>query len=67
MKSKNCQQTVVALGNMNELVYNIVERIMGNEIADTFEGSDLTRGTIYNIAQAQAQAQVAPYLGGSNA
>ena len=64
MLKKDSQQTLVTLANGAELVRSIAQGVMGNEVADTFQGSALTRGVLLNLAQTQFQAAVAPYVGG---
>ena len=59
MKLQQSQQTLVVLANAGELVQHIAKNIMGNEVADTFDGSPLTRGVLYNLAQAKFQAALA--------
>lgn len=63
MKSKSSQQTLVTLANAGELVNNIAQGVIGNEVADTFNGSPLTRAVVYNLAQTQFQASVAKHTG----
>lgn len=62
MKRKESQQTLTTLANAGELVRTIAQGVMGNDIADTFNGSPLTRGVLYNLAQTQFQGTVANYL-----
>lgn len=63
MKHKQSQQTLTTLGNAAELVNAIVQGVVGNEVADTFNGSPLSRGIVYNLAQTQFQASVSNKLG----
>lgn len=62
MKLQQSEKTIVTLANASELVRNIAQGVIGNEVADTFNGSSLTRGIIYQSAQAQFQAAAAPFL-----
>lgn len=55
MKLLQSEQTLVTLANGAELVANIAIEIAGNEIADTFKGSQLTRDVIHNLAYSQFQ------------
>ena len=64
MNNVRSQETLVTLANGAELVNNIVQGIVGNDIADTFAGSPLTRAVVYNLAQTEFQAAAAKYLGG---
>lgn len=62
MKLQQSEKTLVVLGNAGELVRNIAQGVIGNEVADTFNGSPLTRAIIYQSAQAQFQAASATFL-----
>lgn len=62
MNLKQSTQTAVTLANAGELVRVIAQGVVGNEVADTFNGSPLTRGILYNLAQTRFQAAVAPFL-----
>lgn len=63
MKSALTERTVVTLANAGELVKNISQAILGNEVADTFNGNPLTKDVLYNMAQTQFQAAVSSKLG----
>lgn len=64
MKNKSTQQTLVTLANASELVIAVTQNIVGNEVADTFQGSPLSRELIHNLAQTTFQGGVSKYLGG---
>lgn len=64
MKHASSQQTLTTLANGAELVNAIVQGVVGNEVADTLNGSPLSRGVVYNLSNTQFQAAVAKYLGG---
>jgi hypothetical protein len=61
MKLIETQQTVVVLANAAELVRCIAQGVIGNEVADTFGGSPLTRDTLYNLAQTKFQQATAKF------
>jgi hypothetical protein len=63
MKHAKSQQTLTTLANAGELVNAIVQGVIGNEVADTFNGSPLSRGVVYQLAQTQFQAKVAKHTG----
>jgi hypothetical protein len=65
MKMQGSEQTLVVLANAGELVSAIANEVMGNEVADSFAGSPLTRGIVYNMAQTQFKSTVSKYLGGA--
>jgi hypothetical protein len=62
MQLLQTQQTVTTLGNAADLTYNVVNGVLGNDVADTFNGSPLTRQVIYNLALARIQLRLAPFL-----
>lgn len=62
MQLVQTQQTVVTVGNACELVFGIMKGVMGNDVADTFNGSPLTRQAINNITLARLQKKLAPHL-----
>jgi hypothetical protein len=64
MKKKESEHTLVVLANAGDLVNNIAQGVIGNEVADTFAGSPLTGGVVYNLAQTQFQAAVTKIVGG---
>lgn len=61
---KQSEITLTTLANAGELVQGLVRHVMGNEIADTFNGSPLTRQVLLDLAQTQFQAETAKFLGG---
>jgi hypothetical protein len=44
-------------------VVSVAQSIIGNEVADTFNGSPLSRELIHNLAQIEFQNSFASYLG----
>lgn len=62
MKLRESQQTLTTLANGAELVRHIAQGVVGNEVADTFNGSPLTRGVLYNLAQTKFQSAVSKHL-----
>lgn len=63
MINQNSAMTAATLANAADLAANIAQGVMGNEVATTFNGSELTRATIYNLAQVTFQSKVASKLG----
>jgi hypothetical protein len=55
MKSKKSANTTVVLANANELVAGIMRGVVGNDVADSINGSPLTRESIFNLVQAEIQ------------
>lgn len=62
MKSRQSERTLVTLANASELVAHVVKGVVGNEIADTFDGSPLTRSTLNTLSQTKFQAALDNYL-----
>ncbi len=42
--------TMATLGNANELVRFVAQEVVGNEVADTINGSPISQSTIYSLA-----------------
>jgi len=63
MQLQDSHRSVATLGNGAELVAAIVQGVVGNDVADTIDGSPLTRGTIFNLAQLKFQEAVGKNLG----
>lgn len=63
MNNSKSERTLVTLANAGELVSNIALEVMGNEVADSFAGSPLTRATIHNLAQTRFQQALSPFFG----
>ena len=59
MGTKETQTSLKTLGNAAELVCGIVQEIVGNDIADSINGSPLTRESIYQLTHSQFGAQFA--------
>lgn len=62
MKLQQSESTVTTLANAGELVRNIVQEVVGNEVADTIEGNPITRDLIQGVAQVKFQGAVSKYL-----
>jgi hypothetical protein len=63
MKSKNTERTVVTLGNAAQLAADVAQNVLGNDVADTFNGSPITRGLVYQMAQSQFNNALSKKLG----
>lgn len=48
--------TVVTIANAMELTSNIARKVLGNDVADTFQGSELSRGLIHRIVGVEIQS-----------
>lgn len=62
MKSRQSERTVVTLGNASQLFSHVLQGVVGNEIADSIDGSPLTRTALYTIANAEFNAALDHYL-----
>jgi hypothetical protein len=63
MKLQQSSTTVLTLANASELVCRIAQGVVGNDVADTFNGTPLTRGTLYQLAQTEFQNALGKHLG----
>ena len=50
-QEERIKQNMTVLGNANELLVGVISELAGNDIADSLNGSPLTRATIISIAQ----------------
>lgn len=57
------EQTVATLANAAEATRLIVQRILGNDVADTIAGSPIKRAQLYDATMAQAQVAVHNQVG----
>lgn len=64
MQLRETEQTLVTLANASDLVKSIAFEVIGNEVADTFNGTPINRAMLHNLAQAKFQGAVAKYLEG---
>lgn len=55
MKTQETAMSVATLANAGDLVANIAQGVMGDDVATTFNGSNLTRSAIYDLAQVEFQ------------
>ena len=54
-------QTLATLANANELVRFVAQEVVGNEVADTINGSPISQETIYSLAQASFMKNLNAY------
>ncbi|WP_144106710.1 hypothetical protein [Paraburkholderia sp. BCC1886] len=62
MKNRESEKTLVTLANATKLVRTVVQGVIGNDVADSIAGAALTSDVIDQLAQANFQAAVQPYL-----
>lgn len=67
MKNIKSLNTVVTLANANTLVTKIAQEVIGNDVADTINGSALTRDVIYGLALSRFQTALNTHRGNINA
>lgn len=51
------------LANAGELAVNVIQKCLGNDVADTVEGQPILRSTILNLVFARIQADKVRFLG----
>ena len=63
MKHYESEQTLVTLANASEQVVRVSQQVIGNEVADTFNGSPLTTDLLHHLAQTTFQGSLSKHLG----
>ena len=65
MKLKQSEQTLVTLGNAANIVTLIAQEVLGDDVADTLEGTPITRQAIHNLplVEIAGQPHISKYLG----
>jgi hypothetical protein len=63
MKNIASLQTVATLANAAELAAGIAKEVLGNDVADAVEGSELTADVVRDIALAQIQSNLSTHNG----
>lgn len=61
ISSQAANSTLATLANANELVRCVAQEVVGNEIADTINGSPISRETIYSLSQATIMKQLSNF------
>jgi hypothetical protein len=61
MKNLSSLQTVLTVANAAELTAAIAKEVLGNDVADSVEGSELTSDVVRDIAVAQIQQNLSTY------
>lgn len=64
MKLQQSSQTVVALANGAELANNIIQEVIGNDVADTLEGNALTTTAVTGLIMSHFQTKLNSHRGG---
>jgi hypothetical protein len=62
MQNRETEKTLVTLANATELTRVIIQGVVGNDVADTIEGSALSGDLINEIALARFQAGLKPFI-----
>lgn len=58
MGIKDTEMSLRTLGNASELVAAIAQEVVGNDVADSINGSVITRDVVYQLAQSQFAARL---------
>ncbi|EKD22585.1 MAG: hypothetical protein ACD_84C00041G0003 [uncultured bacterium] len=64
MKNRSSERTIVTLANASELVVALTRSVVGNDVADSLNGSPLSRELIHNLAQTSFQGAASKISGG---
>lgn len=62
MQNRETEKTLVTLANATELTRVIIQGVVGNDVADTIEGSSLTGDLINEISLARFQQGLKPFV-----
>lgn len=63
MKNRETERTMVTLGNGVELVCQIAKAVVGEEVADMYDGSPLTNDVIRRLAAVKFQGHLSKFVG----
>jgi hypothetical protein len=63
MKNRESERTVVTLANGAELVCQIAKKVVGEEVADMYDGSPLTFDALRGLAVVKFQGHLSNYVG----
>lgn len=63
MKLQNSATTLVTIANAAELTCAIVQSVVGDDVADTFNKAPLTRAMIHTLAVAEIKNNIANQTG----
>jgi hypothetical protein len=62
MKNRDSVSTLVSLANGGELVRHVTRAVIGDECADSIDGTPLSRDTLLSLAQVKFQARLSSYV-----
>lgn len=63
MKNKNSINTLITLGNAAALTAAIAKRVLGEQVASSFAGTELTDAHIHQLTQTVVQRVIAKKVG----
>lgn len=63
MRNAMTLTTIVTLGNAAEVVAKVAEKVLGQEVANTFGGSPLSKELVNQLSMSVFQKKVATVLG----
>lgn len=64
MKLVKTLDTIVVLANAADLVCNIASEVVGNEVADTIQGNELSREALNALVMSKLQTKLNTFRGG---
>lgn len=64
MQHRESIMTLATLANASELARIVAQGVLGNEVADSINGSELTRQALYDLSQADFQGSVSTLVRG---
>jgi len=62
MKNRESERTLVTLANAEELVALVTKNVVGEEVADMYDGTPLTLDVVRRLALVKFQGQLSNFI-----
>jgi hypothetical protein len=62
MKNRETERTVVTLGNGVDLVAQIAKKVVGEEVADMYDGAPLSNEVMHRLATVKFKSHLADHV-----
>ena len=62
MNNRETERTVVTLGNGVDLVAQIAKQVIGDEVADMYDGAPLSNDVIHRLAAVKFKSRLADHV-----
>lgn len=63
MKNRETERTVVTLGNAVDLVAQVARKVVGEEVADMYDGAPLTLDVMHRLAAVKLKSHLSDHVG----